>query len=301
MNDRKPMSLQEAVKSENSFAISQIVAATALDMLVGFKGLAHTVHRDAEEDFRGGVGTKVRIRRPEVLKAGNFNGSVNSMVQPVKDTTIELEITDHALSAVEITDKEMRFDLYTFEQQITLPQSAGVGDYLEENIAKTMNQRTAEGAPGLITMKADQPRHAIIDAGTVLDKSRTAGRRWLAVSPDVKNALLKDDNFSQVAQAGSDETLRGGIIGEAYGFTVVYSPFLADKTAVAYVGSAFAMAVCSPPVVRSEFSASAGHQGYSMRWLMTFNDDSLNQRSIMDAYVGSTVLDERRSVGIKLA
>ncbi|MEU2432733.1 P22 phage major capsid protein family protein [Streptomyces sp. NPDC007861] len=301
MTDQKPMTVQDAVKSENSFAISQIVAVTALETLVGFKGLAHTVHRDAEEDFRGGVGTKVRIRRPEVLKAANFNGSVNSMVQPVKDTTVELEITDHALSAVEITDKEMRFDLYTFEKQITLPQSAGVGDYLEQNIANTMNQRTADGASGLITMKATQPRHAIIDAGTVLDKSRTAGRRWLAVSPDVKNVLLKDDNFSQVAQAGSDETLRGGIIGEAYGFTVVYSPFLADKTAVAYIGSAFAMAVCSPPVVRSEFSASAGHQGYSMRWLMTFNDDSLNQRSIMDAYVGSTVLDERRSVGLKLA
>lgn len=301
MTEQKPMTVQEAVQSENSFAISQIVAATALDMLVGFKGLSHTVHRDAEEDFRGGVGTKVRIRRPEVLKAGNFNGSVNSMVQPVKETTVELEITDHALSAVEITDKEMRFDLHTFEQQITIPQSAGVGDYLEENIAKTMNKRTADGASGLITMKADQPRHAIIDAGTVLDKSRTLGRRWLAVSPDVKNVLLKDDNFSQVARAGTDETLRGGIIGEAYGFTVVYSPYLADKTAVAYVGSAFAMAVCSPPTVRSEFSASAGHQGYSMRWLMTFNDDSLNQRSIMDAYVGSTVLDERRSVGLKLA
>ncbi|MFD7625255.1 P22 phage major capsid protein family protein [Streptomyces sp. NPDC059851] len=297
----QPMSVQEAVLSENSFAISQIIASTALDMLVGFKGLSHTVHRDAERDFRGGVGTKVRIRRPEVLKAGNFNGSVNSMVQPVKETTVELEITDHALSAVEITDKEMRFDLHTFEEQITLPQSAGVGDYLEQNIANTMNKRSVDGASGLITINAAQPRHAIIDAGTVLDKGRTLGRRWLAVSPDVKNVLLKDDNFSQVAQAGTDETLRGGVIGEAYGFTVVYSPYLADKTAVAYVGSAFAMAVCSPPVVRSEFSASAGHQGYSMRWLMTFNEDSLNQRSIMDAYVGSCVLDDRRSVGLKLA
>ncbi len=35
-----------------------------------------------------------------------------------------------------------------------------------------------------------------------------------------------------------------------------------------------------------------------MRWLTTFDDDSLNRRSIMDAYVGSCVLDERRSITV---
>ncbi|MFI1972902.1 P22 phage major capsid protein family protein [Streptomyces cinnamoneus] len=278
--------------------MSHIVASGALSLLRGATGLANTVHRDAQEEFRGGVGDKVRIRRPEILEAKNFAGSVNAMAKPIKENTVELEITDQPLVATDLTDREMRFSIADFETQVTGPQVAGVADYLEQHIANTISARSAANALGLITMDPKNPRMAIIDAMTYLDKARVSGTRYLAVDPDVKNALMKDDNFSQVSQAGTAESLRGGVIGSAHGFVVVFSPYM--KGAVAYVESAFAMAVCQPVAVRGTFSSGGSDRGYAMRWLLDFNGDTLKQRSVMDCYVGSTVLDERRSVGLAL-
>ncbi|WP_395295412.1 P22 phage major capsid protein family protein [Kitasatospora hibisci] len=283
--------------SPNHFEQSDIMARVGIGLLEAQLVLGRLVHRDAEKDFSGGVGSRVRVRLPNIVKAQAFTGSVSAIATQINERSVPVELKTHAVSAVDLTDEDLTLDIVDFGAQVLVPQTAGVGEFVEQTIAAEMNKLST--AANALEIDAAFPRKAVIAAGAVLDKAKVGNRRYLVVDADVKAAMLADPNLSAVDDAGSANTLREGVVGRLYGFDVYFSPFI--KGAVAFASEAFALAVRAPNApLGVAYAASVQSQGYALRYLRDFNSEALQERSIVSTFVGATTLDANRAVGLKL-
>jgi hypothetical protein len=284
----------------NNFATSDVVASTAADLLRAHLVLGRLVFRDAEADFVGGRGDTVRIRVPKVIEAQPFTGSTSAITTSLTETTVPVTLSTHAMNAVELSAKDVTLDIESFGAQVLMPQVAGVSKFVEKAIAGVMQPVITAGT---LTFDPANPRDSITAAGQTLDEREVeAGSRVLVVSPAVKRALLMDPNLSNVDSAGSPSALRDAIVGRLHGFDVYMTPYVTG--AIAMSTQAFAAAIkapTAPEAVPGHSATDPDNQGYALTWFRAFDPESRQERSIVEAFVGATVLDAQRSVGIQPA
>lgn len=285
----------------NIFAQSDVVAKTAASMLRAELVLGRLVFRSAESDFTGGRGDTVRVRVPRVVEAKAFTGSTAAVTSPLNEQSVKVKLNTHAMSGIELTAGDVTLNIESFAAQVLMPQVAGVAEMIEGEIANVMQPVITAAT---LTIDPSDPRDAITHAGEILDTRKVGAKsRVLVVSPNVKRALLMDKNLSQVDSAGSASVLQDAIVGRIHGFDVFMSPFIKDG-AVAMTSEAFAAAIIAPAKPHSVNGASAtdeDKQGYAMTWFVAFEGESRQERSIVEAFVGATVLDAQRAVGLKFA
>ncbi len=124
-----------------------------------------------------------------------------------------------------------------------------------------------------------------------------AGRRFLAVSPQIATRLLAVDKFSKVDDSGSPSALREAVLGRLYGLTVVESNGLDPGEGVAYHESAFAFATLSPALPQGASSAAAMTvQGIAARQVFDFDPSILSDVSVVSTFAGATLVDPDRLV-----
>ncbi|MFI6108640.1 P22 phage major capsid protein family protein [Streptomyces sp. NPDC051310] len=284
----------------NAFAVSDVVAKAAAGLLKAELVLGRLVFRDAEADFVGGVGDTVRVRVPKVIDAQPFTGSTSAVTTALNEQTVQVELSTHAMNGVELSAKDVTLNVENFTAQVLNPQVAGVAKLVEKTIAGTIQPVINAGT---LTFDPANPRDSITEAGEILDTREVdAKSRVLVVSPAIKRALLMDPNLSNVDSAGSPSALRDAIVGRLHGFDVYMTPYLTG--AIAMSKEAFAAAIKAPAKPESVTGASAtdeNGQGYAMTWFMGFDVETRQERSICEAFVGATVLDAQRAVGIKPA
>lgn len=285
----------------NIFAVSDVVAKNAASLLKAELVLGRLVFRDAEAEFTGGRGDTVRVRVPRVIEAKPFTGSTSAITTALNEQDVPVKLNTHAMSGIELTAKDMTLNVENFSAQVLVPQVAGVAEMIEAEIGGVMQPVITTAT---LTIDPANPRDAITEAGEILDTRRVGAKsRVLVVSPNVKRALLMDPNLSHVDSAGSPSALRDAIVGRLHGFDVYMSPFITDG-AVAMTREAFAAAIKAPAKPHSVNGASATDedgQGYAMTWFVAFEGETRQERSIVEAFVGATVLDSQRAVGLKLA
>lgn len=284
----------------NIFAVSDVVAKNAASLLKAELVLGRLVFRDAEAEFTGGRGDTVRVRVPRVIEAEAFTGSTSAVTVPLNEQEIPVTLNTHAMSGIELTAKDMTLNVENFTAQVLMPQVAGVAKRVEKEIAGAI-QPVIDGAT--LTIDPANPRDAITEAGEILDTREVdAKSRVLVVDPKIKRTLLMDPNLSNVDSAGSPSALRDAVVGRLHGFDVYMTPYITG--AVAMTREAFAAAIKAPAKPYSVNGASAtdeDNQGYAMTWFVAFEGETRQERSIVEAFVGATVLDAQRAVGLKLA
>lgn len=285
----------------NIFAVSNVVAKNAASLLKAELVLGRLVFRDAEAEFIGGRGDTVRVRVPRVIQAKPFTGSTSAVTSSLNEQSVPVKLNTHAMSGIELTAQDMTLNIENFSAQILTPQVAGVAEMVEGEIANVM-QPVIDAAT--LTIDPKNPRDAITQAGEILDTRKVgAATRVLVVSPKVKRVLLMDPTLSAVDSAGSPSALRDAIVGRLHGLDVYMSPFITGG-AVAMTKEAFAAAIKAPAKPYSVNGASAvddNNQGFALSWFVAFEGETRQERSIVEAFVGATVLDSQRAVGLKLA
>ncbi|WHM40255.1 P22 phage major capsid protein family protein [Streptomyces sp. BPTC-684] len=283
----------------NVFAQSNVVAKTAASMLKAELVLGRLVHRSAESEFMGGRGDTVRVRVPHVIEAKPFTGSTSAVTKTLNEQVVPVVLTTHAMNGVELTAKDTSLNIESFGAQVLAPQVAGVAEMIEGEIARVMQPAVTSAT---LTIDVKNPRDAITKAGEILDSRKVGAKtRVLVVSPNVKRALLMDPNLSQADSAGSTSVLQDAIVGRLHGFDVFMSPYIADG-AVAMTKEAYAAAIVAPIKPESATGSSAvddDNQGYAMTVWMGLDVETRQERSICEAFVGATVLDVNRAVGLK--
>ncbi|MFD8318925.1 P22 phage major capsid protein family protein [Kitasatospora purpeofusca] len=288
------------------------VASSALSLLKYQLVLGRLVHRDAEGDFHGGIGTTVNVRKPMGADDAEdlaMDGGTDATIQKVTEAHVPVVLNKQPAHTVKLTAKEASLDLVSFSQQVLMPQTAKMGEKIERYIGIEMDKQLPKAA-GRTELSAKAVRNSVIDARTKLTRANVpAAGRVLVCDPEFYAELLKDELFIKVNESGSSEALRNAMVGRILGFDVYESNIIgtslksgdavANGCAIAMSRDAFALAVRVPNAAQGgASSASASEQGFGLRWVRDFDMKTRSDLSGLDAFAGTATLDAKRAVGI---
>jgi hypothetical protein len=288
----------------NTYIKPEKIAAAALGILEREIILPALVWRDAAGDFAGAGGDTISIRVPArtVARTRTLRGARPSTsegagiitMDNLVEQKIDVTLDEAPYSAIPITDEELTLDLTSFGQQILGPQVRAVAEALENKIAAEMVGAPFETAHELVVDVAD-PYKTLVDARVLLNKANVPmNDRICVVGADFEGVFLKSEHLAMADKAGDNNALRDAAIGRVAGFGPIYvSNALPADFGICYHRTAFVMSMRAP--VKPEgvtFGASQSYQGLAMRWIRDYDFRNVQDRSLVDTYVGTNTVSD---------
>ncbi len=293
----------------NTFLKPETISRTALGLLRRELILPRLVTRLGIEDFRGAKNDTVNVRVPARLTAREYEWRTRTnpiVLDDISETSVPVVLDSHPYSAIAITDEELTLDIADFGIQVLNPQVLAVAEELEALVAVAI-----EGAPYDPAQFVDYTEtadgagaafyKALVDARKILNDAHVpAEGRFVALGSTVEAAVLKEDAFRKVNEAGSSDALREAVIGRAAGFTIIGNvQGLSPDFAVAAHRSAFAFANVAPEVPDG---ATAGggmvFDGFALRWIRDYDPSYLRDRSVVSSFAGAASVNDGPDVDI---
>lgn len=293
----------------NDFLTTQSgpIARTALAILRRSIVLPSLVYRDFQNDFRGGQGDTVTIRKPATLTARRYTratdpNSPNSItLDNVTETGVSVTLDTYSYSAVAIPDEDAVLEIANFATQVLAPQVQAVAEDMEDALATTFASLAATNDITVSSGDAD-PSLELIPAHTFLSENKVpqAGR-VLVMGSQFAGVMLADDRVSRVDASGTDTALRTAQFSPMFGFTPYESLAIPSDTAYAFVREAVGMATVTLPNPRgATASETVNDSGMTLRWLSDYDGLALQDRSIVSGLSGGAIIDANRIVRLKL-
>jgi len=295
----------------NTFIKASRIAAAALGLLEREIVLPGLVWRDAVGDFAGAGGDTISVRVPartqartRTLRGARGSASEGTGIITMDDLTetkVDVTLDTDVYNAVPITDEELTLDISDFGAQILAPQVRAVAEGIENALADEMMGATYATT---LTLDTSDPYKTAVDAGVALNKANVARtERVLVVGADMEGVFLKSDHLSKVDQSGSDDALRRAVIGRLAGFgPVVATNALPPDVGFAFHRTAFVLAMRAPAIPGgASFGSSQTYQGLAMRWLRDYDFRNVQDRSLVDTYIGTTAVIDGKSNEVQTA
>ena len=301
----------------STFLRPTVIARAAVDLLLRELVLARTVWSDAvaPAEFEGAFGDTVTLRIParrtartRVLRAGSSitNDDSNEFgVAVVLDTDV--------YNGAPITDEDLTLSIQDFGQQILMPQIRAVAEGVEDQIAAQITGATYEATH---TIDADSFQTSSVNdwykianrCRRILNESNVPmSNRTFLVGTAIEEEMLNNDKFIRFDSIGqsAESALREASIGRIAGFTVVVSNSIPDTDAYAYHRTAFVLAARAPRVPQGanmavqrslgeaeRLGAASGLSGIGVRWLMDYDYTTTTDRSLVNTWVGTAVVED---------
>jgi hypothetical protein len=271
------------------------IAATAAVLMGQSLVLAKTVTRDFEADFGGGVGSKVRMRRPSLLTANRraLGSTANLTVQDLNESGQDIALTHTAYHAAVVTQEDLNLNLEDFTAQVLMPQVDAVASDVEASVVEALQDLAQDAAITAAYSSADPlasfiaARKALRGLGVPL----SGGSLYAAVGDDVMSDLLATGALRDASQSGATDALRNASPGKVYGFEVVESSDLAADEAVFYHKAAVALVLRAPKKPDSvTYGTSVATEAGALTHLLAFDDSNVTEKSIVLAFVGCQAL-----------
>jgi P22 coat protein - gene protein 5 len=295
----------------NTFIKATRVAAAALGLLEREIVLPGLVWRDAGGDFAGAGGDTISIRVPARTTArtrtlrgargASSEGTGIITMDDLTETKVDVTLDTDVYNAVPVTDEELTLDITDFGTQILAPQVRAVAEGIENALADEMLGATYATT---LTLDTTDPYKTAVDAGVALNKANVARtERFLVVGADMEGVFLKSDHLSKVDQAGDDSALRRAVIGRLAGFgDVIATNALPPDIGFAFHRTAFVLGMRAPAVPSgASFGSSQTYQGLAMRWLRDYDFRNVQDRSLVDVFIGTTAVVDGRSNEVQTA
>lgn len=180
-----------------------------------------TCNSEYEGDIVNG-GESVNITGFTSPTIGSYSGTVTT--QALTDSTQALAIDQKKYYSFSVDDVDRAQSAGSFEP-ITRDAAAGLADDAENFVLTTMlSGGTSAGTTAVTTPALAFSAIAAIRTALVKAKVPTA-ERYLVVNPEAAGFLMGEASKLLPADtAGTDETLRNGVIGRVLGMTVIESP-----------------------------------------------------------------------------
>lgn len=180
-----------------------------------------TVNHDYEGEVQD-QGSVVKITGFTSPTIGTYAGTITR--QALTDNTLSLTIDQKRYYAYLVDDVDKVQSAGSFDA-VQADAAAGLADVAENYVLTDMlTNGTSAGTTAVTTFALADA--AVRSIRTALVKAKVpATNRYLAVNPEAA-AYLMDNSGSlfKASEAGSDATLRNGVIGQYRGFTVVETP-----------------------------------------------------------------------------
>ena len=284
----------------NTFLKASRIAPTALALLQREIVLPGLVWTDGLGDFRGAANDTVSIRVPARTTANRRalrgEGSARQIqMSSLTETKVDVTLDWDIYNAVPITDEELTLDIVDFGEQVLQPQMRAVAEDLENLVAETLQGATYPSGHDITFVDgSDDIYDVVVDARAALSKADVpVGQRFLVVGANVEAAILKTDLFRRVDQSGADSALREATIGRIAGFDVVTSNAIDPDEAYAFHRTAVVLATRAPVVpAGASDGQSVESEGFAMRWLRDYDFSQAQDRSLVDAFAGCSMVTD---------
>lgn len=290
----------------NTFLKATRIAAAALGLLEREIVLPGLVWRNAGGEFDGEAGDTISIKVPARTTArtrtlrgarpsaseGNGIITMDELVETKVDVTLDTDV----YNAVATTDEELTLDIKDFGAQILAPQVRAVAEGVENAVVAEM---VGAAYATTLTLDTTDPYKTAIDATVALNKAKVPRTdRFLVVGADMEGVFLKSERLSRVDQSGSDMALRKAQIGVLAGFGPVYGSLaIPPGMGFAFHRTAYVLGMRAPKVPSgAKAGSSQSYAGLAMRWLQDYDFRNVQDRSLVDTFIGTNIVDDGPAV-----
>ena len=286
----------------NTLLKAERIAAASLGILEREIILPGLVWRNAGGSFQGAAGDTITIRIPARTQARTrplrqarpaaSEGTGIITMDELAETSVDVTLDEAPYNAIPITDEELTLDITDFGRQILAPQVRAIAEALENKIAAEMTGATYQTT---LTLDTADPYKTLVDARVQLNKDNVpmSGRRCV-VGADLEGVILKSQHIAEADKSGSDTALRDAVIGRVAGFGPIYvSNAIPPNVGFVFHDTAFVLSTQAPVIPEgATYGSSQSYQSLAMRWIRDYDFRSVQDRSLVDTYVGSnTIVD----------
>lgn len=282
----------------STFLKPTVIVSTALGLLVRELTLPRLVWRDPVGDFAGAFNDTISIRLPSYVAARSrtLRSGASRTQDSLFERKVDLTLNTDLYLDVPITDEVLSLDIANFGVQVLNPMMSGIARGIEDQLVATIEAATYQTTIAFNHTSQDIYNDGIVPARQFLNNARVPmDGRAIVCGSDIEAAILVNPQFIRASYAGdgSSETFREAHIGRAAGFDVYTSPALGPTEAYAFHQTAFALSTRAPVVpAGAPYGATNSYGGFALRTVRVFDPDAVEDRLVMDAWLGAAVVTD---------
>jgi hypothetical protein len=218
--------------------IPELWAAAVLNPYL--KALVYGQPSVVNTDYEGQIeqmGDTVHVTTIGYPTISSYDKTTDISIEDVDDSGEELTIDQGDYFAFRVNDIDKVQAAGNFESSALMLAGYGLRDTVDQFIAsKFLTDTATSNQLGPVNVLDDDPRNIVAGSGDiaawqVLVKLREAldsqsvptDNRYAILPPPMVSALLMDRRFTSVAESGSSQALRQGLVGQAAGFDILES------------------------------------------------------------------------------
>lgn len=198
----------------NTFVTLQEIARQALPRLSENLVFPSLIHRDFSEDFHG-VGDTVRVRKPVVYQASEFDETTGVTYQDIVEDAVEVTLSHIATVDARASAIEAATSIDDLNRVFVEPAAQAIAEKINaDGLLLYRDIWQAVGTAGTTPASLS----AIADARKALNLAKAPNAGRCAVwDVDADASLTALDALVNAEKAGSTRALREGAIGRVYG------------------------------------------------------------------------------------
>lgn len=277
----------------NTILTPDIIAREALMVLRNNAVMARLVHRDYSDEFVGGVGDTITIRKPATFVANEFNGSIT--VQDATETSVPIKMDKHLDVSFAVTSKQMTMDIKDFSAQLLVPAMQAFADKVDKYLIALESGVTNRHshASGVIA-----PADMIAARKFLTECAAPLADRRFVVGATAEADLLGSDLFTNADKVGDNGTaLREASLGRKYGLDCYVDQNITKgdgyTPSIAFHKNAFAL-VTRPLALPqgAAKSATVSYDGFGLRVVYGYDIKTKTDTVSIDMLCGVAMLDK---------
>lgn len=282
----------------STFLKPTVIVQTALGLLVRELTIPALVWRDPVGDFAGAFGDTISIRLPSYVKANTraLRSGATRSKSALFERKVDLTLDTDVYLDVPITDEVLSLDIRDFGMQVLNPMIEGIGRTIEDELVSTITGATYENSIAFDSSTDEPYADVAVAARTYLNQARVPTRgRSIVCGSALEAAFLTSDQFIRADHIGAsaEQTVREGFIGRVAGFNVYSSPAIDSAEGYAFHQTAYALSNRAPLVpAGAPYGHSDTYQGLALRTVRVFDPDAVEDRLVMDSWLGSTAVTD---------
>lgn len=276
----------------NNFLEIKNIARQALPRLMENLVFPHLVYKDFAEKNEMGKGSIIQVRKPVVLTAQEFSGTVTA--QDVAEESVEMHLDKLATVDVAFGAIERAANVDDLDRLFITPATAALAEKINADGVALFEQVTA--TTGAVEAASLTP---FLTAAKVLNKAKVPlSPRYGVWSADAEAQFRTVPALINAEKCGSNEALRDGSIGRVFGIDNYMSQGVKGMLGCVFHPYAFAFVTRPLAAPAGVESYTTSYNGITLRVTRGYDMKTKTEMLSMDVLYGYKLLDPMLAVKV---
>ena len=275
----------------NEFLSIKNIARQAMPRLIENMVIPNLVHRDFSETFEQGKGATIQVRKPVVLTAKEFEGTVET--QDVAEKSVEVTLNKLATVDVAFSALERATNVDDLNRLFVEPAAVALAQKINADGLALFAEVTASA-------NAAADLTAFSEAAKILNKANVPlSPRYGVWSPDAEAAFRTVEAIVHAEKSGGTTALRDGSIGRIFGIeNYMAQGVSADMLGCVFHPYAFAFVTRPLATPASVEAYTTSYNGITLRVTRGYDMKTKTEMVSMDVLYGYKLMDANLAVKV---